>query len=289
MCTAQPNARSDSGDDDDVWADSSDDGNHDADQRELGREAAARHQHFYNAGYRDGLDEGKEMRLQEGFNTGFMEGAAAGFEWGLLRGAVKTLAALDGQAAGTRGLHGQIQALQAAADVPPREAMLAIFRHVLSSPPQQPQPPPPQQNQPQPQPPPDAQSSTPPPAPQDLPRPSPTSAAPGRSMDSSSSVGGSSDPRVGPCGDNDSGTLPDLVDAFSGMAVAPAEAAASAASAPGQTAEPPPPAAPASLPPDARGLDLPDMVRVMQGLRTGLAGLGFELGAAPPQRQGSSS
>ncbi len=41
--------------------------------------------------------------------TGFREGAAAGFEWGLLQGAAKTLAAFDGQAAGTRNLHSQVR------------------------------------------------------------------------------------------------------------------------------------------------------------------------------------
>ncbi|EFJ43272.1 hypothetical protein VOLCADRAFT_96604 [Volvox carteri f. nagariensis] len=66
---------------------------------------------------------------------GFREGAAAGFEWGVMRGAVKTLAALDSQAVGNRGLRDQIQALKAAADVDPRAAMLATFRHILSSPP----------------------------------------------------------------------------------------------------------------------------------------------------------
>ncbi|GIL62944.1 hypothetical protein Vafri_17153 [Volvox africanus] len=105
--------------------------------------------------------------------SGFRAGAAAGFEWGMLQGAVKTLAALDGQAAGTRGLHDQvqrsrdwggckcwrytykpiynlltnlrlahpqIQVLQTAIDVPPRGAMLALYRHILSSPPPPQQP-----------------------------------------------------------------------------------------------------------------------------------------------------
>ncbi|GIL69792.1 hypothetical protein Vretifemale_612 [Volvox reticuliferus] len=136
MCTAQLGDISD--DDDKVWADSSDDGQG-IERRELDREATARHQHFYNTGYRDGLEEGKERTLQEGFNLGFRAGAEAGFEWGLLQGAVKTLGALDGQAAGTRGLHDQIQALQAAVDVPPRGAMLAVYRRILSSPPPPPQ------------------------------------------------------------------------------------------------------------------------------------------------------
>ncbi|GLI62524.1 hypothetical protein VaNZ11_005182 [Volvox africanus] len=142
MCTAQPRDLSD--DEDKIWADSSDDGQG-IDHSELEREATARHQHFYNAGYRDGLEEGKERTLQKGFNLGFRAGTAAGFEWGMLQGATKTLAALDGQAAGTRGLHDQIQALQAAIDVPPRGAMLALYRHILSprlpiapSPPQHP-------------------------------------------------------------------------------------------------------------------------------------------------------
>jgi hypothetical protein len=51
MCTTQPNPRSESGDDDDIWADCSEDGQHGADHRELGREAAARHQHFYNVSF----------------------------------------------------------------------------------------------------------------------------------------------------------------------------------------------------------------------------------------------
>ncbi|PNG99655.1 hypothetical protein TSOC_014560 [Tetrabaena socialis] len=131
MCTTADRMPESSGDDD-VWAGSSDDdGDGQLDRREMDREAAARHQKFYNAGYRDAIEEGKERTMQAGFNEGFREGAAAGFEWGLLRGAARTLAALDGQAAGTRGLHQQIQALSAASELPPRDAMLGIFRHLL--------------------------------------------------------------------------------------------------------------------------------------------------------------
>lgn len=49
MCTSQLKSSSDDESGGDIWADSSDDG-HGADHRELDREAAARHQQFYNVG-----------------------------------------------------------------------------------------------------------------------------------------------------------------------------------------------------------------------------------------------
>ena len=88
MCSAQPS------DDGDVWGDASDSGD---ERGELSREWESRRQQFYNvsaigacapcmhrvpspilsrrrrlaqAGYLEGLEEGKEVTLQQGFNTG---------------------------------------------------------------------------------------------------------------------------------------------------------------------------------------------------------------------------
>ncbi|WIA30877.1 hypothetical protein OEZ86_000932 [Tetradesmus obliquus] len=88
MCAnEQPTAAAD----DDVWGEGDSDT---PEQAALDREWETRHQQFYNSGYRDGLDEGKELTLQHGFNAGFAEGAHAGFEFGLVRGALQTLVAL---------------------------------------------------------------------------------------------------------------------------------------------------------------------------------------------------
>lgn len=87
--------------DDDVWG--SDD--------ELEREWAARQAVHFNNGYREGLDEGKKVTLQKGFNAGFKEGEQAGHEWGQRRGAISTLQALAGQLPGTSAILAEIQAV----------------------------------------------------------------------------------------------------------------------------------------------------------------------------------
>lgn len=43
------------------------------------------------AGYREGLDSGKEANLQQGFNQGFIYGANMSREWGKLRGVLSAL------------------------------------------------------------------------------------------------------------------------------------------------------------------------------------------------------
>lgn len=88
---------------DDVWdTDSSEPGSPtaaaaaDPQQRggsQLDREWEARKQQFYNAGFREGLEEGKEVTLQQGFNAGFAEGAQAGYEFGLVKSTLQVLAA----------------------------------------------------------------------------------------------------------------------------------------------------------------------------------------------------
>lgn len=47
--------------DDGVWADDGD---------EMQQEAAARRESHYNAGYRQGLDEGQHHTIQQGFDAG---------------------------------------------------------------------------------------------------------------------------------------------------------------------------------------------------------------------------
>ncbi|KAK9813239.1 hypothetical protein WJX72_011283 [[Myrmecia] bisecta] len=87
---------------------------HDDDERrkqELDREWNSRREQFWNSGYRDGLDAGKEATIQQGFDAGFWEGANAGYEWGLVHGAVMSLRIFSGQVAGTSGLAEQVKQL----------------------------------------------------------------------------------------------------------------------------------------------------------------------------------
>ncbi|KAF8957670.1 hypothetical protein BGZ46_002104 [Entomortierella lignicola] len=46
---------------------------------------------FGNSGYREGIEEGKEGTLQEGFNQGWSEGVHYGYELGRLRGLISPL------------------------------------------------------------------------------------------------------------------------------------------------------------------------------------------------------
>ncbi|KAK3235659.1 hypothetical protein CYMTET_54155 [Cymbomonas tetramitiformis] len=89
--------------DDDVWGSGSDD--------ELEREWVTRQAVHFNSGYREGLDEGKKVTLQKGFNAGFKEGERGGHEWGQRRGAISTLQALAGQLPGTSAILAEIQAV----------------------------------------------------------------------------------------------------------------------------------------------------------------------------------
>jgi flagellar biosynthesis/type III secretory pathway protein FliH len=45
-------------------------------------------------GYRDGVEEGKNSSVQEGFDEGYREAAIAGFNWGVARGITSAFAAL---------------------------------------------------------------------------------------------------------------------------------------------------------------------------------------------------
>lgn len=87
----------------DVWGDE-DDGDDDDDIGEgervtennnklnlLQQESETRRERFFNAGYRDGLDEGRTATVQKGFNEGYKTGFKEGFEFGRVRGAVRSL------------------------------------------------------------------------------------------------------------------------------------------------------------------------------------------------------
>lgn len=76
-------------DDGDWLAGSSDD------EMPLAREAKSREQRFWNEGFRDGVEEGKEQTIQHGFNIGFHEGYDAGRQWGGDRAYGATLRALQ--------------------------------------------------------------------------------------------------------------------------------------------------------------------------------------------------
>lgn len=56
-------------DDDDVWGSSDGDGGG-GDKAELDREWRARRDVHWNSGYREGVEEGKALTVQEGFDTG---------------------------------------------------------------------------------------------------------------------------------------------------------------------------------------------------------------------------
>eukprot|EP00878_Enallax_costatus_P017661 GHUV01018555.1.p1 GENE.GHUV01018555.1~~GHUV01018555.1.p1 ORF type:complete len:154 (+),score=52.50 GHUV01018555.1:162-623(+) len=117
---------------DDVWGDDSDDGAS-AERSQLDREWEARHQHFYNTGYREGLDEGKELTLQLGFNFGFSEGAEAGFRFGVMKGALQTLASLyTGQQATVNKVQELLQQVNA---LPNRTVMHDSCLALLQQPP----------------------------------------------------------------------------------------------------------------------------------------------------------
>ncbi|KAF9087811.1 hypothetical protein BGX23_007853 [Mortierella sp. AD031] len=80
----------------DAWEDEGDDvwGNDDGvsyDRTIAQKEWDRLHENFGNAGYRDGIEEGKEGTLQQGFNQGWSEGVQYGHELGRLRGLISPL------------------------------------------------------------------------------------------------------------------------------------------------------------------------------------------------------
>jgi len=113
----------------DVWGESS--GDDDA-ACELSREYSARCANFRSAGYREGLSEGKEASLQCGFDSGWKDGAEAGWLWGQARGAAGALRALQA-AQGCTLSDEQAQALQAlggGALGVPADALPAVWPHL---------------------------------------------------------------------------------------------------------------------------------------------------------------
>ncbi|KAL1923810.1 uncharacterized protein VTP21DRAFT_8790 [Calcarisporiella thermophila] len=75
---------------DDVWA--SDGEEHGGFEKEMAnREWSRLHQIHSDAGYREGITEGKNYTLQQGFDRGFREGLEVGRKVGRLRGIINTL------------------------------------------------------------------------------------------------------------------------------------------------------------------------------------------------------
>lgn len=72
---------SDNGDDE-VW----DLAGEDVQEADLHREWTSREAHFHTLGYRDGIEEGKKLSVQQGFEVGYTEGVSAGLNCGLARG-----------------------------------------------------------------------------------------------------------------------------------------------------------------------------------------------------------
>ena len=77
----------------DVWEDDNPD--------ELEREWKVRHEKYSSLAIRDGIDEGKETTVQEGFDIGYRSGLAQGLKLGLLSGTLTTLTTFCGQVSGT--------------------------------------------------------------------------------------------------------------------------------------------------------------------------------------------
>ncbi|CAB4410149.1 unnamed protein product [Rhizophagus irregularis] len=74
---------------DDVWASVEDTSEYD---RIMSlKEWDHMNRNFGNIGYREGIIEGKDVTIQEGFNNGYVEGVNIGMEFGRLRGLLNTL------------------------------------------------------------------------------------------------------------------------------------------------------------------------------------------------------
>ncbi|KAK3825949.1 MAG: hypothetical protein J3Q66DRAFT_329012 [Benniella sp.] len=74
--------------DDDIWGD---DDAVSYDRAIAEREWSRLHDTFGNTGYREGIEEGKEGTLQQGFNQGWADGVQYGYELGRLRGLISPL------------------------------------------------------------------------------------------------------------------------------------------------------------------------------------------------------
>ncbi|GBC02791.1 hypothetical protein RclHR1_04820009 [Rhizophagus clarus] len=74
---------------DDVWA--SDEDTSEYDRIMSLKEWDHMNRNLGNIGYREGIIEGKDITIQEGFNDGYVEGVNIGMEFGRLRGLLNTL------------------------------------------------------------------------------------------------------------------------------------------------------------------------------------------------------
>ncbi|CAG8452886.1 16774_t:CDS:2 [Funneliformis mosseae] len=75
--------------DDDVWA--SDEEISEYDRIMSLKEWERMNENFGNVGYKEGILEGKDVTIQDGFNDGYVEGVNLGMEFGRLRGLLNTL------------------------------------------------------------------------------------------------------------------------------------------------------------------------------------------------------
>ncbi|CAG8742717.1 16078_t:CDS:2, partial [Funneliformis caledonium] len=69
---------------DDVWA--SDEEISEYDRIMSLKEWERMNENFGNVGYKEGILEGKDVTIQDGFNDGYVEGVNLGMEFGRLRG-----------------------------------------------------------------------------------------------------------------------------------------------------------------------------------------------------------
>ncbi|GMH33403.1 hypothetical protein BSKO_01237 [Bryopsis sp. KO-2023] len=107
------------------------DQDHDVPMVDLEREARAREEKLYNSGFRDGVDEGKEKRAQEGFDAGFRDALAEGLDWGLARGAAVTLHCFKDKI--QDGKHSEKIALllKGVTDLPEKQAAASMYNHLV--------------------------------------------------------------------------------------------------------------------------------------------------------------
>ncbi|KAJ1965565.1 hypothetical protein IWQ62_002634 [Dispira parvispora] len=78
-------------DSEDTWGEGSDLAEHEYDQRMAEREWNRLQDVHGKSGYAEGITEGRETHMQNGFDTGFHEGLRAGLITGLLQGGQDTL------------------------------------------------------------------------------------------------------------------------------------------------------------------------------------------------------
>uniref|UniRef100_A0A7S0UYE1 Essential protein Yae1 N-terminal domain-containing protein n=1 Tax=Polytomella parva TaxID=51329 RepID=A0A7S0UYE1_9CHLO len=111
----------------DVWDDESDS---QTDQLELDRERKTRAERLYNTAYRETIDAGREKSVQLGFDIGFHEGGISGLQYGILRGASKTLLLCMKD----KLTADEIKKIEASIDLSSKSVMLSVCESLAAQP-----------------------------------------------------------------------------------------------------------------------------------------------------------